>query len=137
LGVEFVLARVDGTAALHSALFAAGVGAGDGVILQSYNWIATVGTSLAANAVPVFADIDRQTLTLDPADVLRRVTPRTRALMVVHLWGHAAAMDELCGLAREHNLAVIEDASHAHGGLYRGYKVGTLGDISVLVRVFA
>lgn len=131
LGVEFALARVDGTAALHSALFAAGVGAGDEVIVQSYNWIATVGTILAANAVPVFADIDPQTLTLDPADVRRRITPRTRAIMVVHLWGHPAAMDELMALAREHKLTVIEDASHAHGGMYKGRKVGTLGDIGV------
>jgi perosamine synthetase len=131
LGVEHALARVDGTAALHSALFAAGVGAGDEVIVQSYNWIATVGTILAANAIPVFADIDALTLTLDPADVRRRITPRTRAIMVVHLWGHPAAMDELNALAREHNLAVIEDASHAHGGIYRGRKVGTLGDIGV------
>ena len=131
LGAEFALARVDGTAALHSALFAAGVSAGDEVIVQSYNWIATVGTILAANAVPVFADIDPLTLTLDPADVRRRITPRTRAIMVVHLWGHPAAMDELNALAREHNLVVIEDASHAHGGIYRGRKVGTLGDIGV------
>ena len=131
LGVEFALARVDGTAALHSALFAAGVGAGDEVIVQSYTWIATVGTILAANAIPVFADIDAQTLTLDPADIARRITPRTKAIMVVHLWGHPAAMDEINAIAKAHQLVVIEDASHAHGGIYRGRKVGTLGDISV------
>lgn len=129
LGVEFALARVDGTAALHSALFAAGVGAGDEVIVQSYTWIATVGTILAANAIPIFADIDPLTFTLDPQDVRRRITPRTRALMVVHLWGHPAEMNELCAIARKHDLVVIEDASHAHGGTYKGRKVGTIGDI--------
>ncbi len=86
---------------------------------------------IAANAVPVFADIDPRTLTLDPADVRRRITSRTRAIMVVHLWGHPAAMDELNALAREHNLVVVEDASHAHGGMYKGRKVGTLGEIGV------
>ena len=78
LGVEFALSRVDGTAALHSALFAAGVGPGDEVIVQSYTWIATADSILAAGAVPVFADIDPRTYTLDPQDVARRITPRPK-----------------------------------------------------------
>jgi dTDP-4-amino-4,6-dideoxygalactose transaminase len=131
LGVEFALARVDGTAALHSACFAAGIGPGDEVIVQSYTWIATVGCIVAAGGVPVFADIDPQTYTLDPADARRRITPRTKAIVVVHLWGHPAEMDTIREIADEHKLVVIEDASHAHGGMYRGRKIGTLGDIAV------
>lgn len=131
LGVEFALARVDGTAALHSACFAAGIGPGAEVIVQSYTWIATVGCIVAAGGVPVFADIEPQTYTLDPADVRRKITPRTKAIMVVHLWGHPTEMDAIRALADEHNLLVIEDASHAHGGIYKGRKVGTLGDLSV------
>lgn len=129
LGVEFALSRVDGTAALHSACFAAGLGPGDEVIVQSYTWIASAGCILAAGAVPVFAEIDPRTYTLDPADVERRITPRTRAILPVHLWGHPSEMDAIMRIARQHDLRVIEDASHAHGGLYKGRKVGTIGDI--------
>jgi len=129
LGVEFALSRVDGTAALHSACFAAGAGPGDEVIVQSYTWVASVGCIMAAGAVPVFADIDPRTYTLDPADVERRITPRTRAILPVHLWGHPTEMDAIMDIARRHGLKVIEDASHAHGGAYKGRKVGTIGDI--------
>jgi len=97
--------------------------------VQSYTWIATAGCVLAAGAVPVFADIDPLTYTLDPADVERRITPRTRAIIVVHLWGHPGDMDAICDIARRRNLLVIEDASHAHGGTYKGRKVGTIGDM--------
>lgn len=79
----------------------------------------------------MFADINPDTLTIDPQDARRRITPRTKTLMIVHLWGHPAEMDELLAIARERILAVIEDASHAHGGTYRGRKVGAIGDIGV------
>jgi dTDP-4-amino-4,6-dideoxygalactose transaminase len=128
-GVPFALSRVNGSAALHSALFAAGVGPGDEVIVQSYAWIATAGCILAAGAVPVFADIDARTFTLDPVDVERRITPRTRALIALHLWGHAAELDALGEVAARHGLCLIEDASHAHGGTYRGRQLGAIGDI--------
>lgn len=128
-GVPFALSRVNGSAALHSALFAAGVGPGDEVIVQSYAWIATVGCILAAGAVPVFADIDCRTFTLDPADVERRITPRTKVILALHLWGHAAEMDALEVIAERHGLCLIEDASHAHGGNYRGKRLGAIGDI--------
>lgn len=128
-GVEFALSRVNGSAALHSALFAAGVGPGDEVVVQSYAWIATAGCVLGAGAVPVFADIDARTFTLDPADVGRRITPRTRAIIALHLWGHAADMDALGAVAARHGLCLIEDASHGHGGTYRGRKLGAIGDI--------
>jgi len=129
LGVEFALSRVDGTAALHSACFAAGVGPGDEVLVPSYTWVASAGCILAAGGVPVFADIDPRTYTLDPADLERRITPRTKAVLPVHLWGHPAEMDDIMGIARARRLRVIEDASHAHGGTYKGRKVGTIGDI--------
>lgn len=131
LGVEFALARVDGTVALHSACYAGGIGPGAEVIVQSYTWIATVGCIVAAGGVPIFADIGPQTYTLDPGDVQRKITPRTRAIMVVHLWGHPTEMDAIRAIADEHRLVVIEDASHAHGWMYKGQKVGTLGDIAV------
>jgi dTDP-4-amino-4,6-dideoxygalactose transaminase len=127
--MPFALSRVNGSAALHSALFAAGVGPGDEVIVPSYAWIATAGCVLAAGAVPVFADIDGRTFTLDPADVARRVTTRTRAIVALHLWGHAADMDALAAIAERHRFCLIEDASHAHGGTYRGRRLGTIGDI--------
>jgi perosamine synthetase len=130
LGMEFALSRVDGSAALHSALFAAGVGPGDEAIIPSYTWIASGGCVLAAGAIPVFADIDRRTYTLDPADVARRITPRTRAIVAVHLWGHPADMDALRAIADERHLALIEDGSHAHGGSYKDRRIGTLGDIA-------
>jgi dTDP-4-amino-4,6-dideoxygalactose transaminase len=129
LNVPYALSRVDGTAALHSACFAAGVGPGDEVIVQSYTWVATAGCILACGAVPVFADIDPLTYTLDPADVERRITPRTKAIVVVHLWGHTADMDPIVEVARKHGIIVIEDAAHAHGATYKGRLAGTLGDI--------
>ncbi|HWR50875.1 MAG TPA: DegT/DnrJ/EryC1/StrS family aminotransferase [Bryobacteraceae bacterium] len=129
LDMPFALSRVDGTAALHSACFAAGIGPGDEVIVQSYTWVATAGCILACGAVPVFADIDPRTYTLDSGDVERRITPRTKAIVVVHLWGHMADMDPIRAIAARHGLVVIEDAAHAHGATYKGRQAGTIGDI--------
>lgn len=129
VGRQYALARNSGTAALHCAYFAVGVGFGDEVIVPSYTWLATVSPLLHLGAVPVFADIDPQTLTLDSSDFERKITPNTRAVVPVHMWGHPADMERINAIAQAHGIKVVEDASHAHGSLYKGQKAGSLGDI--------
>jgi len=127
--VSYALATNNGTSALHCALFAIGIGPGDEVIVPTYTWLASATPVVACGAVPVFCDINPQTLTMDPGDVARRITPRTKAIMAVHLWGHPVDIDAILGLARPQGIAVIEDCSHAHGSTYKGKLVGTMGDI--------
>jgi perosamine synthetase len=128
-GISRALATNNGTSALHCALFAAGVGPGDEVIVPTYTWLASATPIVACGAVPVFCDIDPRTLTMDPEDVARRITPRTRAIMAVHLWGHPVDMDAVLQLAQSRGIVVIEDCSHAHGSTYKGQLVGTIGDV--------
>jgi len=128
-GTRFALTMNSGTATLHSAYFAAGVGPGTEVIVPSYTWHASVTPVLHCSATPVFADIDADTLTIDPADIERKITDRTRAVCVVHTWGNVADMDRILAIARARGIAVIEDASHAHGATYKGRPVGGIGDI--------
>lgn len=108
-----------GTTALQTAFEAVGIGAGDEVIMPAMTWIATASAVLATNGVPIFAEIDPHTFCLDPADVERRITPRTRAIVPVHAFGSMADVDALNEVARRHGLVVIEDAAHAHGALWR------------------
>ncbi|MBL8990341.1 MAG: DegT/DnrJ/EryC1/StrS family aminotransferase [Phycisphaerae bacterium] len=126
-----VLSHNNGTAAILAGLHAMGIGAGDEVIVPSTTWWSSVLTILHAGGVPVFAETDEQTLALDPADVERRITPRTRAVIVTHLFGIPAKMDELVAVCRKHGLLLMEDASHAHGATYHGTKIGLIGDVSV------
>lgn len=119
------------TGGLYGAVGAAGVGPGDEVIVSPYTMIASATAALIFNAVPVFADIDPQTFTLDPASVEARITPRTRAIVVVHIFGQAADMDPIMALAKRHNLKVIEDCAQAPFATYKGRPVGTLGDMGV------
>lgn len=128
-GSRHALAMNSGTATLHSAYFAVGVGPGAEVLVPSYTWHASVTPIIHCAATPVFCDIDPDTLTIDPDDVERRVTERTRALCVVHVWGNVCDMDRLTGIAQRHELALIEDASHAHGAAWRGRPVGSIGDV--------
>ena len=128
-GAEYALAMNSGTAALHSAYFAVGVKPGTEVIVPGYTFFATAAPILQCGGRPVFCDIDPETLIADPDDVERRITPRTRAICVVHLWGNPAPMHRFVEIARRHNLALIEDCSHAHGALYRNRPVGSWGDI--------
>ncbi len=116
------------TAALHLALLAAGVGPGDEVITTPLTFCATVNTILHVGAKPVLADIDPVTLCLSPEAAAAKITPRTKAIVPVHYAGHPADMDAFLALAREHGLAIIEDAAHAAGTSYRGRKVGAIGD---------
>jgi dTDP-4-amino-4,6-dideoxygalactose transaminase len=128
-GTRYALAMNSGTATLHSAYFAAGVGPGDEVIVPSYTFFASAAPILQCGGTPVFCDVDPITLTADPDDVERRITPRTKAICVVHLWGNPAPMDRFADLARRHGVALIEDCSHAHGATYQGRTVGSWGDI--------
>lgn len=129
VGADHALAMNSGTATLHSAYFAVGVRPGDEVIVPSYTWHATATPVLQCGATPVFCDIDPQTLTADPADIERKITPRTRAISVVHVWGNPAEMDRIRKIADRHRLALVEDCSHAHGAVYQGRPVGTWGDV--------
>ena len=119
-----------GTTAQHASLVAAGVGPGDEVVVPPLTFASTAYTVFMVGATPVFADVEDDTITLDPSRVAEAITPRTRAVAPVHWFGCPAAMDELLALAKEHGLAVIEDCAHANGAVYRGRKAGTIGDMS-------
>jgi len=129
VGTRYALAQCNGTSCLHSAFFAGGVGFGDEVIVPSYTWHASISPILHCGGTPVFCDIDPRTHTADPGDIKRRITPRTKAIAVTHVYGNVAEMDAIMAVAREHNLIVIEDASHAHGATYDGKQVGSIGHI--------
>ncbi len=129
-GAKFVQMTNSGTGALISCLLAAGIGPGDEVITVAYTWTATVGAILRVNAVPVFADIDPQTLTIDVADVRRKITPQTKAILPVDFYGHPAPIPELMAVAHEHHLFVIEDACQASTAEIDGQKVGSIADMT-------
>jgi perosamine synthetase len=129
-GVTYALAHNTGTAALHAAMFGLGIGAGDEIICPSMTFWASCLPVYSLGGTVVFADIDPQTLCIDPRDVEHRITERTRAIVAVHYAGHPADMDPLMAIARRHNVAVLEDVSHAHGALYKGRLVGTIGDVA-------
>jgi dTDP-4-amino-4,6-dideoxygalactose transaminase len=116
-----------GTSALHLALLAAGVGRGDEVITVPFTFVATVAAIEYARAKPVFVDIEPAYLTMDPERITAAITPRTKAIVPVHLYGQAADMDPILALADAHGLAVIEDACQAHGSEYKGRRCGSMG----------
>jgi dTDP-4-amino-4,6-dideoxygalactose transaminase len=129
-GSRHAFAVANGTAALHLALIAAGCGPGDEVILPSLNFVAAANTIVHAGAVPVFCDIrGAGDLNLDPADVEAAITPATKALLVLHYGGHPCAMGQVLDLAEQYGLAVIEDAAHAPGALWRGRPCGAIGAV--------
>ena len=128
-GATHAVAVNSGTSALHVALLAAGVRPGDEVVTVPFTFIATVAAIEYAGARPVFVDIDPDRYTMDPAALERVITPRTRAIVPVHLFGHPADMDAITAVARVHKLVVIEDACQAHGAEYEGRRAGSLGDI--------
>lgn len=131
LGARFAVATSNGTTALHTAMAATGVGVGDEVIVPAYTFFSTATSVLMQNAIPIFADIEPETLGLDPESVRRRITPRTKAVIPVHMNGYPMDMDRIMEVAGEHGLVVIEDCSHAHGAEYKGRKVGTIGHINI------
>ena len=126
-GVKHAIATTSGTTALHVALLAAGVGEGDEVITSPFTFIASANSVLYTGARPVFVDIDPVTYNLDPAQIEAALTPRTKAILPVHLFGLSCDMDPILAIARKHNLAVIEDACQSHGALYKGRRVGSFG----------
>jgi len=128
LGVEHCVAVSSCTAALHVTMLAAGVGPGDEVIVPAMTFCATANAVIHAGATPVFADIRLPDMTLDPVDVARRITPRTKALLPVHFHGRPADVSALRALADAHNLLLIEDAAHAIESLHHGQHMGTVGD---------
>lgn len=129
-GAAHAVAVNSGTSALHLALLAAGIGPGDEVITVAHTFVATVAAILYAGAKPVLVDIEPETQTIDVERIEAAITPRTRAIIPVHLYGHPADMDAILRLARAHGLVVIEDAAQAHGARYRGRKVGSIGDLT-------
>ncbi len=129
MGVEYAQASCNGTASLQEALWACGVGAGDEVICPSITYWASCTAALPLGAAVNFADIDPETLCIDPDDIEHRIGPRTRAIVVVHYCGHPCDMDRIMAIARKHSVKVIEDLSHAHGALYKGRLCGTIGDV--------
>ncbi len=128
-GTRYGVATSNGTTALHLALLTLGIGPGDEVIVPALTFVATANAVVYTGAKPVFADVDEQTWTLDPAQMEPLINERTRAVIPVHLYGHPADMAPILDLARRHGLWVIEDAAEAHGAAYQGKKVGGLGDL--------
>jgi dTDP-4-amino-4,6-dideoxygalactose transaminase len=126
-GNRFAVSTNSGTAALHMCVAACGCGAGDEVIVPAYSWSSSATCILHHNAIPVFVDIDYATMNLDVAQIESAITPRTRAILAVHLHGLAVEMDPVLAIAEKHGLKVIEDACQSHGATYRGRKVGTMG----------
>ena len=128
VGVRHAVAVNSGTSALHLAVRALGIGPGDEVLVPSFTFASSVNAILFEGATPVFVDIEPETYNLDPADLERKVTPRTRAIMAVDLFGHPAEWDEIADIAARHGLRVIDDSCEALGAAYRGRKLGQFGD---------
>lgn len=128
-GCRHGIAVVNGTVSLRVALMAAGIQANDEVIVPPYTFLATATAVVEANAVPVFADIDLATFNLDPVSLAAAITPRTRAIIVVHMAGQPAELAAILAIAKQHHLVVIEDAAHAHGAMYDGRGVGSVGHL--------
>jgi perosamine synthetase len=127
IGVNHAIAVNSGTSALQLALKVANIGPDDEVITSSFSFIATANSILYSGGKPIFADISHDSYTIDPDDVQNKITPRTKAILPVHLYGHPAEMKALQDIAEDHNLAIIEDACQAHGAEYYGKKVGSFG----------
>lgn len=130
IGAKYALGYCNGTASLHAAMWACGVGAGDEIICPSMTYWASCTAALSLGAAVNFADIDAETLCLDPKDIEHRIGTKTKAIVVVHYAGYPADMEAIMDIAGRHNIKVIEDASHSHGSMYKGRHTGTLGDIA-------
>lgn len=131
LGTKYALAFCNGTMSLAAAMFAVGLGAGDEIICPTKTYWASATQATALGATAVFCNIN-ETLCMDPDDLERCITPNTKAIMVVHYLAHPCEMDQIMAIARKYNLLVIEDVSHAQGGLYKGKRLGTFGDVAAM-----
>lgn len=129
-GAKYAISTNSGTDALHLALLSLGIEKRHLVITTPASFVATANAILHSNATPIFADIDIETYTIDPDQITQKITRKTKAIVPVHLYGYPAEMDSIDKIAQQHELYVVEDACQAHGALYRGKKIGTLGDIA-------
>ncbi|MEM2878935.1 MAG: DegT/DnrJ/EryC1/StrS family aminotransferase, partial [Candidatus Hadarchaeales archaeon] len=127
-GAKYGIATCNGTVALHLALASMGIGPGDEVICPSFTMIATANSITYTGAKPVLVDSERETWNMDPSRIEEKITDRTKAIMVMHTYGHPVDMDPVLDIAESHGLYVIEDAAEAHGAEYKGKRVGALGD---------
>lgn len=130
VGAKYAVAISNGTSALHAACFAAGIGPGDEVITTPLTFAASANCVLYCGGTPVFADVDPKTYNIDPEDIRRKITDRTKAIIAVHLAGQPCDMDAIHSIAREYGLIVIEDGAHALGSVYKCKKVGSLSDMT-------
>jgi perosamine synthetase len=130
IGAEYATGVCNGTVAIHLALVALGIGLEDEVIVPTFTYIASANPILQVGATPVFVDSLADTWQMSPEDIRKKITPKTKAIMVVHLYGHPCAMDDIMAIAKEHNLFVIEDCAEAIGTTYKGKHVGTFGDVA-------
>jgi dTDP-4-amino-4,6-dideoxygalactose transaminase len=128
LARKHALAYPNGTAAILGAMYGLGIGLGDEIICPSITYWASVAQAYILGATPVFADVDPETICIDPRDIEHRITPRTKAIVVVHYASMPADMDAIMNIVAKHNLRVLEDCSHAHGALYKGKEIGTFGE---------
>lgn len=129
-GAKHAVAISNGTAALHAACFAAGIGVGDEVITTPITFVASANCVLYCGGTPVFADVDPKTYNIDPDDIKRKITNKTKAIIAVHMAGQPCDMDAIHAIAKEHKLIVIEDGAHALGSEYKGKKIGGLSDMT-------
>lgn len=129
IGVDYATSVCNGTVAVHLALVALGIGAGDEVIVPTFTYIASANPVLVVNAKPIFVDSLADTWQMDPKDIEAKITDKTKAIVVVHLYGHPCDMDSIMAIAKKHNLYVIEDCAEAIGSKYKGKTVGSFGDI--------
>ncbi|QUC64517.1 DegT/DnrJ/EryC1/StrS family aminotransferase [Nitrosopumilus sp. K4] len=128
IGAKYAIATSSGTSSLHLSLIALGIKPGDEVIVPPLTFFATVEAVLHQGATPVFADLDPDTYCIDPIDVEKKISEKTRAVIPVHFFGMAAEMDHICDIGKSKNIKIIEDCAQAHGTEYKGKKVGTFGD---------
>ena len=129
LGSSYAVAVNSGTAAIQAALHALGIGRGDEVLVPSFTFVATANAVVAAGAKPVFVDIDKTHHTMDPEDLEKKVSRRSKAVIPVHLYGNVARVEEICRIADERGLRVVEDAAQSMGSTYRKKQSGTFGDM--------
>jgi dTDP-4-amino-4,6-dideoxygalactose transaminase len=129
IGAAYAVATNNGTSSIHTALFAVGVEAGDEVLVPSYTFWATLGPIFSQHAIPVFCDVDKDTFCMDPADIEAKITKKTKAILLVHVWGNMCELQTIKKIAKKHNLKIVEDCSHAHGAKYKNKMAGVFGDV--------
>lgn len=131
IGAKFALCQCSGTMSIQAGLFAMGIGRGDEVIVPSFTFFASATPILTLGGVPVFADVDKDTHCITAEEIEKKITPKTKAIVIVHVWGNPCDMDAIMAVAKKHNLKVLEDCSHAHGAEWNGKKIGSFGDVGV------